>query len=44
MAIIDMEKLYQKPSVEWEELYLYSILCDSKIDGDLEDLTDEPLY
>ena len=39
-----MEKLYQKPEVEWEEMSLYNILCDSKIDGDLDNLTDEPLY
>ena len=39
-----MEKLYQTPQVEWEEMFPDSLLCDSKIDSGLEDITDESLY
>ena len=39
-----MRRHYEAPKVEWEELYLDYLLCDSKVDGSLEDLIDEPLY
>ena len=39
-----MKELYQTPEVEWEELFPYDLLCDSNLDGSLEDLIDEPLY
>lgn len=38
-----MEKQYEKPKVEWEELFLPCLLCDSTTDGSLEDLIDEPI-
>ena len=39
-----MKKLYQKPESDFDLMLTAGMLCDSKLDGSLEELVDEPLY
>lgn len=39
-----MKTDYQKPVSEWELLRMTGLLCDSSVDGGLDDIVDEPLY
>ena len=39
-----MKLQYQIPVTEWELLRTASLLCDSSLDGGLDDIVDEPLY
>ena len=39
-----MRMKYQKPDFDCEEIRMSRLLCDSKVDGDLDGLVDETLY
>lgn len=39
-----MKIQYQVPATEWELLRMTGLLCDSSLDGGLDDIVDEPLY
>ena len=39
-----MKLQYQIPVTEWEFLRMAGLLCDSSLEGGLDDIVDEPLY